>query len=274
MKLKSFFRVSLLFLVVLLCSSSKKQGIPLIVNFNQRFVPVDKNLYVDKYETTVKDYQLFLREKKEAGTDCSLLIYDSTLWRNKLSWNEPYVEHYFNYPAYADYPIICISHYAANEFCKWLTEKYNKSSQKKYKKVVFRLPTEAEYIKAAISIYDSTKIFYPWGNNGLYSKKEKLCNFLELRQEDLNFNDNTNKGEYYGSILFDADIQPVTNYKPNPYGVFNIVGNVSEMIQEEGISMGGDWLSTGYNVKIKSKKRYEKGSSTVGFRVYMEIIEF
>ena len=46
------------------------------------------------------------------------------------------------------------------------------------------------------------------------------------------------------------------------------------MIQEEGIAMGGDFFSTGYNVRITSKSRYEKGGSArVGFRVYMEIIE-
>jgi hypothetical protein len=46
------------------------------------------------------------------------------------------------------------------------------------------------------------------------------------------------------------------------------------MIQENHIAMGGDWKSTGYNVKITSKKQYQNSDVTVGFRVYMEIIEF
>jgi formylglycine-generating enzyme required for sulfatase activity len=275
---KLIFNVLLLLLVVVLCGASKKpEEIPYIVDFNKRFVPVEKNLYADKYEATTKDFQLFLKEKREAGVDCSLLIYDSTLWRGRHIYNEPYVNYYFSHSAFRHFPIVCVSHYAVNEFCKWLTEKYENSPQKKYKKVVFRLPTETEYRKAAYSVYDSTKIVYPWGHNGLYSKNQQLCNFLELQQEKLNFNDSTYKIEYRGYVLFESSPAPalVYEYTPNPYGLYNIVGNVSEMIQEEGIAMGGDWFSAGYDVRIYSKKRYEnKGTPYVGFRVYMEIIEF
>jgi formylglycine-generating enzyme required for sulfatase activity len=270
MNKKLIFGVAVFFLITVLCGASKKWEIPYIVNFNKRFVQVDKNLYADRYETTVKDYQLFLREKREAGVDYSLLIYDSTCWRSKSHYNEPYAEYYFNYSAFADCPICCVPHYAANEFCKWLTEKYEKSTiKKKYKKVVFRLPTETEYRKAAISIYDSTKIFYPWGHNWLYDcKKGKFCNYHDggclfyLKCRNRTYTDGN------GYIL------PVRSFRPNPYGLYNIVGNVSEMIQEEGIAMGGDWLSTAYNVRITSKKKYEKPSATVGFRVFMKIIEF
>jgi len=66
--------------------------------------------------------------------------------------------------------------------------------------------------------------------------------------------------------------EPVYNYQPNPYGIFNIVGNVSEMIQENDNAMGGDFLSSGYNVRIKSKKKFTEPKCNVGFRVYMEIL--
>jgi formylglycine-generating enzyme required for sulfatase activity len=269
MKTKSVFSVSLLFLVVLLCGSSKKWDVPSIVNFNQRFVPVDKNLYADKYEVSVKDYQLFLREKRETGADCALLMYDSTVWRKLLGDWELFVEHYFTHPAWRDYPINCISHYAANEFCKWLTEKYEANSKKKYKKVIFRLPTELEYKKAAISIYDSTEVFYPWGHNQLFDcKKGMLCNCGEGYWVSLIHSKRTYPNDWGVSP------SPIQSYDPNPYGLYNMVGNVAEMIQEEGIAMGGNYLSESHNVKITSKKKYETPSTTVGFRVYMEIIAF
>ena len=279
MSRKLIFKVAVIFLVaVVLCGFSSKEDIPYIVNFGKRFVPIDKNLYADKYELTTKDYQLFLKEKKEAGADCSLLIYDSTLWMPWLTYGDPVVEVYFWHPAFGGYPIVCISHYAANEFCKWLTEKYEATPKKKFKKVVFRLPTESEFVKAAISIYDSAKIFYPWGHNFLFDHKSGhyCCNYKRIREEYLNYNDSTKRVEYNKDLesgyLFTARVK---NYKPNPYGLYNMVGNVSEMIQEAGIAMGGDWRSTGYNVRVSSKKKYENsGSITVGFRVYMEIIEF
>ena len=92
-------------------------------------------------------------------------------------------------------------------------------------------------------------------------------------QEDLDFNDSTRSLEIRGSYFYFTDIGHVASYPPNPYGLHNIVGNVSEMIQEEGVAMGGDWMTTGY--KITTKKKYEKGGAAwIGFRVYMEIIEF
>jgi formylglycine-generating enzyme required for sulfatase activity len=277
MNRKRIFQTLLVVFVVFLCGASKKQEIPYIVDFNQRFVKVDANLYADKYELPIKDFQLFLKEKREAGVDCSLLVYDSTLWRCEFLFSEPMVENYFSYPCYEKYPIGCVSYFAANEFCKWLTEKYEANPKKQYKKVVFRLPTESEYKKAAFSIYDSTRTNYPWGGPYLRDKGGKLlCNFRRLKQEGLDFDDSTKRIDYHQSRFgFDTYTVPVKYYQPNPYGLYNMVGNVSEMIQEEGIAMGGDWLSTGYNVRITSKKKYEKGGAPwIGFRVFMEIIEF
>jgi formylglycine-generating enzyme required for sulfatase activity len=266
--------VCLLLVGILASGSSSKKSIHPITDVNHRFVKVDDSLYVDKYEVSVQDYHIFLNEKRKKGDDCSSLIYDSTKWRNRSTFNEPMVDYYFNYPAYRDYPIICITYTAANEFCKWLTEYYhsNFNPNRKYKQVKFRLPTEQEFIRAASSKYDHAKIFYPWGNNSLYGKGEKQCNFFEMCQEDLDFNQN--RLEYHNIINpFDIGIEPVTSYQPNPYGIFNIVGNVSEMIQQEHIAIGGDWMSTGYNVRITSKKKYEDADPVIGFRVYMEIIE-
>jgi hypothetical protein len=119
-------------------------------------------------------------------------------------------------------------------------------------------------------------------NGGLINR----CNFYEMRQEDLDLKHKEDldlKYEYatvkYHNIQniitsSNLGIESIINYKSNPYGVFNIVGNVSEMIQEEDIAMGGDWMSTGYNVRITSKKQYNNSDATVDFRVYMEIIEF
>ncbi|MDR1183096.1 MAG: formylglycine-generating enzyme family protein [Bacteroidales bacterium] len=265
--------LTLLLLGILVSASPSKKPLPTILETNQRFVKIENNLYVDKYEVSVGDYHIFLNDKKGKGEDCTLLMYDSTLW--DLIKGYGWEEYYFNHRTSAEHPIICITYTAANEFCKWLTEKYNTNSQKKYKKVIFRLPSEQEFIKAAISHYDRDKIFYPWGTNFLFnSKGEKLCSFWEIHQEDLDVHDSIIKCYNIINFLDAKRLENVASYKPNPYGIFNIVGNVAEMIQEENIAMGGDWRSTGYNVKITSKKKFENADISVGFRVYMEVIEF
>ena len=46
-------------------------------------------------------------------------------WRNKLAYNEPFVDYYFRHPAYQDYPVVGISWKQANDFSAWRTDRVN-----------------------------------------------------------------------------------------------------------------------------------------------------
>ncbi|MCB0514839.1 MAG: SUMF1/EgtB/PvdO family nonheme iron enzyme [Bacteroidetes bacterium] len=50
---------------------------------------------------------------------------DTLVWREELSYNEPYVEHYFRHPAYDEYPVVGVNWLQANEFCRWRTDRVN-----------------------------------------------------------------------------------------------------------------------------------------------------
>lgn len=50
---------------------------------------------------------------------------DTLCWRDPLSYREKFVEYYFRYPAYRDYPVVGISWIQANDFCKWRTDRVN-----------------------------------------------------------------------------------------------------------------------------------------------------
>lgn len=258
-------------ILILVYNSFSQEKVYPITQTNKRFVKIDEKLYVDKFEVTVHDYFTFLDEVKKNGRDISILMYDSTSWRHIINNKSMVEDSYFNKSIYFFYPIIGISNFAAQEFCKWLTEKYNADPNRKFYKVVFRLPTEQEFIKVAISIYDTTKSLYPWGYQSLYNRKiKKNCNFLEIDQTKI---DLTEKGWHIQELNIHPMPESVNSYKPNPYGIYNIVGNVSEMIQEDHYAMGGDYLSSGYNVRINSKKYFREQISTIGFRVYMEILD-
>lgn len=50
---------------------------------------------------------------------------DTLCWRNKLAFNEPYVEYYLRHPAYRDYPVVGVNWLQANDFCAWRTDRVN-----------------------------------------------------------------------------------------------------------------------------------------------------
>lgn len=50
---------------------------------------------------------------------------DTLVWREKLAFNEPFVDYYLRHPAYRDYPVVGISWNQANDFCKWRTDRVN-----------------------------------------------------------------------------------------------------------------------------------------------------
>jgi formylglycine-generating enzyme required for sulfatase activity len=50
---------------------------------------------------------------------------DTLVWRQKLSYNEPYVDYYLRHPAYREYPVVGVNWLQANDFCSWRTDRVN-----------------------------------------------------------------------------------------------------------------------------------------------------
>jgi sulfatase modifying factor 1 len=50
---------------------------------------------------------------------------DTLVWRDRLAFNEPYVEYYLRHPAYKDYPVVGVNWLQASDFCAWRTDRVN-----------------------------------------------------------------------------------------------------------------------------------------------------
>ena len=50
---------------------------------------------------------------------------DTLVWRDKLGYNEPFVNGYLRHPAYKNYPVVGISWQQATDYCAWRTDRVN-----------------------------------------------------------------------------------------------------------------------------------------------------
>jgi gliding motility-associated lipoprotein GldJ len=50
---------------------------------------------------------------------------DTTVWRGKLTYNEPYVEGYLRHPSFRDFPVVGVSWTQAANYCAWRTDRVN-----------------------------------------------------------------------------------------------------------------------------------------------------
>ncbi|MEW6735609.1 MAG: formylglycine-generating enzyme family protein [Acidobacteriota bacterium] len=127
-----------------------------------------------------------------------------------------YEEREFSWEDYASagrekYPVVVVSWEDAMEYCKWLSSRTGHT---------YRLPTEAEWEYAARGGARS-KVF-PWGEN------------IDIYRA--NYAVDNSRSSYKEPVL--EFIRPVGTYKPNGYGLYDVIGNVWEWCY--------DWYAEGY----------------------------
>ena len=189
-------------------------------------------------------------------------------------------------------PIINISHEAALLYCEWLTEVYNQSEhrKKRFKKVRFRLPTAEEWSKAAKA--NKEQSVYPWG--GPYFRNAKGCllanfdpssNVISEKEDYIMGTDNKNskttstEDTAFNPVHFLADDDGafftvnVESYFPNNLGLYNMAGNVAEMLDKKDVTMGGGWNDPSYYMQTDVQNEVVLPSPNVGFRVFMDVLE-
>jgi len=267
--------IPILCTVLLLSFSTEKPN--LRNDFKDKFSKVKTDLFVCKYEVSNLEYRLFLDDLRQSN---QLELYkkslpDSLAWIEKNDAGRPLTLHYFRHQAYNNYPVVGVSYENALDYCQWLTTVYHQDKKRTFKKVVFQLLTKADWMFAA-SAGDSIRTF-PWGSGYIQNnRKQDLCNYRHAKMEyDSSSKKYVEKVDEQNAIIKQGSTftSNVNAYFPNSFGLYNMSGNVAEMVQEQGVAKGGSFNDLPYQVMIKSERNYAKVSADIGFRIAMKIQE-
>lgn len=267
----------LLVLAVTGCRTSKTSA---PATSESRYVPISEHVYIDKYETSNLDYRSFLKSLSETGKmdEFRANLLDTAIWLK--SGGEAFATYYHSHPGYNEYPVLTVRYEQAMNYCAWLTDKYNSDPKRDFKKVLFRLPTEKEWILAASGGNES--YIFPWKGDWMRNKNGNyLARFRRVNDADIAIDSITKaykvvevKSDFAGSLADRGGYtSQVNSFWPSDAGLYNMAGNAAEMVAEKGISKGGSWLSTGYYLRNSVRQYYDGPSVTTGFRVVMEVIE-
>ena len=88
------------------------------------------SFYMDETEVTNHSYREYLYWIARVFGESYPEVFqnalpDTLVWRDELSYNEPFVETYFRYPAYDNYPVVGVNWTQANDFSSWRTDRVN-----------------------------------------------------------------------------------------------------------------------------------------------------
>lgn len=168
----------------------------------QHRVVISKSFAIGKYPVTKEEFRQFISESGyNAEGKCSSLDPEGNMIESEqFNWKTPGFDQTDNEP------VLCVSALDAEAYAAWLSEKTGKS---------YRLPTEAEYEYAARAGTTTSRY---WGES-----QDDGCAYA-------NGHGYESETEFFGKMTNCDDgyiyTSPVGNYKPNAFGLYDMLGNV------------------------------------------------
>ncbi len=230
--------------------------------------------WIGRFEVTVREFRIFVEKsgyKTEAEREGFSWIYTGSWEKRKgFSWRRP------GFVQGDDYPVVNVSWNDAKKMAEWLSKETGRH---------FSLPTEAQWEYACRGGTTSSRF---WGTDpGL------ACKFANVA-------DISAKSRFPAWQIHQCDdgfvfTAPVGSFKPNPYGLYDMLGNVWEwcedtylvkgyckfkrvtrdpLVKKNGIPdiviRGGSWYSRPRYVRCASRDHLHdshRRGNDVGFRL-------
>jgi formylglycine-generating enzyme required for sulfatase activity len=226
-------------------------------------VEIVEGFFFDDIERTNLDWREYLTWIVEKGDGKDSETYknalpDTTVWMSEFNDGEPFKQTYFRHSSYNDYPVVGISYEQAVAYCNWRTDRVKEMCQANgidFPNFKYRLPTNLEWELIATT-----------GRNNHEKKVKKVVK--KYGYDYLIHNLVYNPSET--AVKMTA---PARSYLPNGYEIYNIIGNVSEMVAEKGVAKGGSFLDPFEEGIVSKKYKYDAPKKWLGFRCVAEVVE-
>ena len=166
----------------------------------QHKVTVARPFALGRYALTVAEFGRFVaangyKTEAEQNPSEGIRVWDGSkwVWSNGKSWRDP------GFAQAENHPVVGVSWNDVVAYVKWLSEKTGEP---------YRLPSEAEWEYAARA---GTTTRYPWGDD----PGKNRANFFNS-----------------GSQWSGKQTAPVASFEPNAFGLYDMIGNVWEWLQD------------------------------------------
>jgi formylglycine-generating enzyme required for sulfatase activity/class 3 adenylate cyclase len=245
-----------------------RYGFPLRASAPLHLVRIARPFALGEFLVTRKQYAAFAAETGHQGSGCAVLPLDGTSgWKfdPALSWRDP------GFAQADNHPVVCVSWDDAIAYTSWLSKKTGRH---------YRLPSEAEWEYAARA----------GDTGGRYFGDAPICEFANVRDQSKKKLRST--GQFLECNSGFSNTSPVGSFPPNGFGLYDVLGNVWEWVEDcwggsygdapgdgaarenalcgERVRRGGSWNSVErylYNVGTRARGLPCAGWDVFGFRV-------